>query len=51
MDTAHSHAVLRFAFSVTLAFVTAELMEWTPPFLSAVLTCVWLANFSVLPAI
>jgi len=51
MDTAHTHAVLRFAFGVTLAFVTAELMEWTPPFLSAVLTCVVMANIPVRPPI
>ena len=49
MDTAHTHAVLRFAFGVTLAFVVAELMEWTPPFLSPVLTCVVLANIPVRP--
>jgi hypothetical protein len=49
MDTAHTHAVLRFAFGVTLAFVVAELMEWTPPFLSPVLTCVVLANIPMRP--
>jgi len=49
MDTPHTHAVLRFAFAVTLAFVVAELMEWTPPFLSAVLTCVVMANIPVRP--
>jgi hypothetical protein len=49
MDSAHTHAVLRFAFGVTLAFVVAELMEWTPPFLSPVLTCVVLANIPVRP--
>jgi len=51
MDTAHTHAVLRFAFGVTLAFVVAELMEWTPPFLSPVLTCVVMANIPVRPPI
>lgn len=51
MDTAHSHTVLRFAFGVTLAFVVAELMEWTPPFLSPVLTCVVLANIPMRPPI
>ncbi len=51
MDTAHTHAVLRFAFAVTLAFVVAELMEWTPPFLSPVLTCVVMANIPVRPPI
>jgi len=49
MDSAHTHAVLRFAFGVTLAFVVAELMEWIPPYLSPVLTCVVLANFPVRP--
>jgi len=49
MDSAHTHAVLRFAFGVTLAFVVAELMEWTPPFLSPVLTCVVLANIPIRP--
>jgi hypothetical protein len=49
MDTAHTHTVLRFAFGVTLAFVVAELMEWTPPFLSPVLTCVVLANIPMRP--
>jgi len=43
--------VLRFAFGVTLAFVVAELMEWTPPYLSAVLTCVVLANIPMRPPI
>jgi DUF2955 family protein len=49
MDSAHTQAVLRFAFGVTLAFMVAELMEWTPPFLSAVLTCVVLANIPMRP--
>ena len=51
MDSAHAQTVLRFAFGVTLAFVVAELMEWKPPFLSAVLTCVVLANIPVRPPI
>src|SRR5882672_12063394 len=51
MDSAHTQAVLRFAFGVTLAFVVGELMEWTPPYLSAVLTCVVLANIPVRPPI
>jgi len=51
MDTPHTHAVFRFAFAVTLAFVVAELMEWTPPFLSPVLTCVVMANIPVRPPI
>jgi hypothetical protein len=49
MDTAHTHAVLRFAFGVTLAFVVAELMEWTPPFLAPVLTCLVMANIPLRP--
>jgi len=49
MDTPHTHAVLRFAFGVTLAFVVAELMKWNPPFLAPVLTCVLLANIPVRP--
>jgi len=51
MDSARAQTVLRFAFGVTLAFVVAELAEWTPPFLSAVLTCVVLANIPVRPPI
>jgi hypothetical protein len=51
MDIPHAQTVLRFAFGVTLAFVIAELMEWTPPFLSPVLTCVVLANIPVRPPI
>jgi Protein of unknown function (DUF2955) len=49
MDSAHTHAALRFAFGVTLSFVVAELMQWTPPYLSAVLTGVVLANIPVRP--
>ena len=49
MDSAHAQTVLRFAFGVTLAFVVAELMEWTVPFLAPVLTCVVLANIPVRP--
>jgi len=51
MDTAHAHTVLRFAFGVTLAFVVAELLEWNPPYLAPVLTCVVLANIPVRPPI
>jgi hypothetical protein len=51
MDTPHSHAVLRFAFGVTVAFVVAEMMEWNPPFLAPVFTCVLLANIPVRPPI
>jgi len=51
MDTPHSHAVFRFAFGVTLAFVVAELMEWNPAYLAPVLTCVLLANIPVRPPI
>jgi hypothetical protein len=51
MDTPHAQTVLRFAFGVTLAFVVAELAEWTPPYLSAVLTCVVLANIPIRPPI
>jgi len=51
MDTPHAQTVLRFAFGVTLAFLVAEIAEWTPPFLSAVLTCVVLANIPVRPPI
>jgi len=49
MDTPHSHTVLRFAFGVTLSFVVAELMEWNPPYLAPVFTCVVLANIPVRP--
>lgn len=51
MDTPHSHTVIRFAFGVTLSFVVAELMEWNPPYLAPVLTCVVLANIPVRPPI
>ena len=51
MDTPHSHTVLRFAFGVTLSFVVAELMEWNPPYLAPVLTCVVLANIPMRPPI
>jgi DUF2955 family protein len=51
MDTPHSHAVLRFAFGVTLSFVVAEMMEWNPPYLAPVFTCVVLANIPVRPPI
>src|SRR5690349_21041575 len=51
MDTPHSHAVLRFAFGVTLSFVVAEMAEWNPPYLAAVFTCVVLANIPVRPPI
>jgi hypothetical protein len=49
MDSAHTQTVLRFAFGVTLAFVVAELMKWTVPFLAPVLTCAVLANIPVRP--
>ncbi len=49
MDSAHTQTVFRFAFGVTLAFVAAELMKWTVPFLAPVLTCVVLANIPVRP--
>ena len=51
MDTPHSHTVLRFAFGVTLSFVVAEMMEWNPPYLAPVFTCVVLANIPVRPPI
>lgn len=49
MDTPHSHTVLRFAFGVTLSFVVAEMMEWNPPYLAPVFTCVVLANIPIRP--
>ena len=49
LDTARTHAVLRFAFGVTFAFVAAELLQWVPTFLPAVLVGVVLVNVPVRP--
>jgi hypothetical protein len=51
MDTPHGQTVLRFAFGVTLSFVVAEIMEWNPPYLAPVFTCVVLANIPIRPPI
>ena len=48
-DPVRTHAVLRFAFGVTLAFVVSELMGWIPTFLAPVLTAVVLINVPVRP--
>lgn len=48
-DTARAHATLRFAFGVTVAFVTSELMQWTPTFLGPALVAVVLANVPIRP--
>lgn len=51
MDSAHTQAVLRFAFGVTASFVVAEVMGWVPGYLAPVLTCVVLANIPMRPPI
>jgi hypothetical protein len=48
-DIARTHAVLRFAFGVTFAFVAAELLQWLPTFLPAVLVGVVLVNVPTRP--
>ena len=48
LDPARSHAALRFAFGVTVAFVASELLQWTPTFLAPALVAVLLANVPVL---
>lgn len=50
-DPARTHAILRFAFGVTLAFVTSELLQWTPTFLAPVFVGVVLVNVPVRPPI
>ena len=49
LDPGRVHAVLRFAFGVTLAFVASELLEWIPTFLAPVLVAVVLVNVPVRP--
>lgn len=49
LDSARSHAALRFAFGVTVALVTCELLQWTPTFLAPVLVAVLLANVPIRP--
>lgn len=49
LDPARSHAALRFAFGVTVAFVASELLQWTPTFLAPALVAVLLANVPVSP--
>lgn len=49
LDPARSHAALRFAFGVTVAFVASELLQWTPTFLAPALAAVLLANVPVRP--
>ncbi|HEU4778992.1 MAG TPA: DUF2955 domain-containing protein [Steroidobacteraceae bacterium] len=49
MMDVRSHAVMRFAFGVTFAFVVAELAEWTPTFLPPVLVAVLLTNIPIRP--
>lgn len=44
LDPARAHAILRFAFGVTLAFVACELVGWIPTFLAPVLVAVLLVN-------
>jgi len=46
---ARAHAVMRLAFGVTIAFVAAELLEWTPTFLPPVFAAVLLTNIPVRP--
>jgi DUF2955 family protein len=49
VDPARVHAVLRFAFGVTVAFVVSELLQWAPTFLAPVLVAVVLVNVPVRP--
>ena len=49
LDAARTHAVLRFAFGVTFAFVVSELLQWIPTFLAPVLVAVVLVNVPVRP--
>lgn len=46
---AELHATLRFAVSVTVAFVACEVMEWAPTSLGAVLAAVLLGNIPMRP--
>ena len=46
---ARLHGVLRFGTGVTVAFVLAEAMGWTPTFLPSVLVAVLLANLPFSP--
>ncbi|MET0988939.1 MAG: DUF2955 domain-containing protein [Steroidobacteraceae bacterium] len=48
-DPARTHATLRFAFGVTVAFVVSELMQWVPTFLAPVLVAVVLVNVPIRP--
>jgi len=47
--TARIHAILRFSVGVTVAFVLAEAMGWTPTFLTPVLVAVLLTNLPFSP--
>lgn len=49
LDTARSHATLRFAFGVTVAFIVSELMQWVPTFLAPALVAVLLVNVPIRP--
>jgi Protein of unknown function (DUF2955) len=51
INSARTHTVLRFAFGVTLAFMTAQLMEWTPAFLAPVMVAVLLVSIPIRPPI
>jgi len=46
---ARTHAVMRFAFGVTFAFVVAELAQWTPSFLPPLFVGALLVNIPVRP--
>jgi hypothetical protein len=46
---ARAHSVMRIAFGVTIAFVIAELADWTPTFLPPVFVAVLLSNIPVRP--
>jgi hypothetical protein len=48
-DPARTHATLRFAFSVTVALVISELMQWVPTFLAPALAAVVLVNVPIRP--
>ena len=48
-EDARLHATLRFAASVTAAFVLCEFLQWPPSFLAPVLTAVLLSNLPMRP--
>jgi hypothetical protein len=49
LDDVGLHVALRFAVGVTAAFVLCEALQWTPSFLGAVFTAVFLSNLPMRP--